>query len=204
MRIAYLSVSDQLGGSEIVLLEIIKGIRRLRPAWTLQVILPGRGPLLDDAEAAGAAASCFRCRPHSRAWVSPVPAPLRSPPASCRWRSRFLPTSIACTRSSAPAVPPSFIPTDSRHTSWERVRPAKRRSCGTCTSISVAGVLSRALLARHQRRVRAVLANSRKRRGRRDGGAPAAGSRARGTQRGGPEHLRPGGIGRRISIAAPA
>ena len=48
MRIAYLSVSDQLGGSEIVLLEMIKGIRRLRPAWTLQVILPGRGPLLDQ------------------------------------------------------------------------------------------------------------------------------------------------------------
>ena len=54
MRIAYLSVSDQLGGSEIVLLEMIKGIRRLRPAWTLQLILPGRGPLLDHAEAAGA------------------------------------------------------------------------------------------------------------------------------------------------------
>ena len=54
MRIAYLSVSDQLGGSEIVLLEMIKGVRRLRPAWTLQLILPGRGPLLDQAEAAGA------------------------------------------------------------------------------------------------------------------------------------------------------
>ena len=54
MRIAYLSVSDQLGGSEIVLLEMIKGVRRLRPDWALQVILPGRGPLLDQAEAAGA------------------------------------------------------------------------------------------------------------------------------------------------------
>ena len=54
MRIAYFSVSDQLGGSEIVLLEMIKGVRRLRPDWTLQMILPGRGPLLDQAEAAGA------------------------------------------------------------------------------------------------------------------------------------------------------
>jgi glycosyltransferase involved in cell wall biosynthesis len=54
MRIAYLSVSDQLGGSEIVLLEMIKGVRRLRPSWALQVILPGRGPLLDRLEAAGA------------------------------------------------------------------------------------------------------------------------------------------------------
>ena len=54
VRIAYLSVSDELGGSEVALLETIKGIRRLRPAWRQQVILPGRGPLLDRAEAAGA------------------------------------------------------------------------------------------------------------------------------------------------------
>jgi glycosyltransferase involved in cell wall biosynthesis len=54
MRIVYLSVSDQLGGSEIALLEMIAGLRRLRPSWPLHVVLPGRGPLLDRAEAAGA------------------------------------------------------------------------------------------------------------------------------------------------------
>jgi glycosyltransferase involved in cell wall biosynthesis len=54
MRIAYLSVSDQLGGSEIALLEMIKGVRRLRPSWPLHLVLPGRGPLLERAEAAGA------------------------------------------------------------------------------------------------------------------------------------------------------
>lgn len=54
MRIAYLSVSDQLGGSEVILLEMIKGVRRLRPSWALQAILPGRGPLLDRLEAVGA------------------------------------------------------------------------------------------------------------------------------------------------------
>jgi len=54
MRIAYLSVSDQLGGSEIALLEMIKGVRRARPAWSIHLILPGRGPLLTHAEAAGA------------------------------------------------------------------------------------------------------------------------------------------------------
>jgi glycosyltransferase involved in cell wall biosynthesis len=53
MRLAYLSVSDQLGGSEIALLEVIRGVRRLRPDWPLQVILPGRGPLLEQAEASG-------------------------------------------------------------------------------------------------------------------------------------------------------
>jgi glycosyltransferase involved in cell wall biosynthesis len=54
MRIAYISVSDQLGGSEVLLLEIIKGVKRIRPSWPLQLILPGRGPLLELAEAAGA------------------------------------------------------------------------------------------------------------------------------------------------------
>jgi glycosyltransferase involved in cell wall biosynthesis len=54
MRIAYISVSDQLGGSEVLLLEIIKGVKRIRPTWPLHVILPGRGPLLELAEAAGA------------------------------------------------------------------------------------------------------------------------------------------------------
>jgi glycosyltransferase involved in cell wall biosynthesis len=54
MRVAYLSVSDQLGGSEIALLEMIRGVRRARPEWPLHLILPGRGPLLAQAEAAGA------------------------------------------------------------------------------------------------------------------------------------------------------
>ena len=54
MRIAFYSVSDGLGGSEIALVEMIKAIRRRRPQWTIQVILPGRGPLVGRAEEAGA------------------------------------------------------------------------------------------------------------------------------------------------------
>jgi glycosyltransferase involved in cell wall biosynthesis len=54
MRLSFLSVSDQLGGSEIALLGMIEAIRRGRPAWTIHAILPGRGPLLDRAEEAGA------------------------------------------------------------------------------------------------------------------------------------------------------
>ena len=54
MRLSFLSVSDQLGGSEIALLDMIAAIRRARPAWTIHAILPGRGPLLDRAERAGA------------------------------------------------------------------------------------------------------------------------------------------------------
>jgi glycosyltransferase involved in cell wall biosynthesis len=53
MRIAYLSVSDQLGGSEIALVEMIRGLRRQRPSWRPLVILPGRGPLLDRVRQAG-------------------------------------------------------------------------------------------------------------------------------------------------------
>ncbi|HET7218233.1 MAG TPA: glycosyltransferase family 4 protein [Vicinamibacterales bacterium] len=54
MRLTFLSVSDQLGGSEIALLDMIGAIRRIRPGWTIHAILPGRGPLLDRAERAGA------------------------------------------------------------------------------------------------------------------------------------------------------
>jgi glycosyltransferase involved in cell wall biosynthesis len=78
MRIVYLSVSDQLGGSEIVLLEMIRGVRRLRPTWPLHLILPGRGPLLTQAEAAGA--DCT---------VLPMPSALASVGESAAQDSRW-------------------------------------------------------------------------------------------------------------------
>ena len=65
MRIAYVSVSDDLGGSEIALVEMIAAMRRLRPDWPLSAVLPGRGPLLERLSAAGA--SCH---------VVPLPDPL--------------------------------------------------------------------------------------------------------------------------------
>jgi len=46
MRIACLAASDQLGGAEIALLEMIGSVRRHRPDWSFTVILPGAGPLL--------------------------------------------------------------------------------------------------------------------------------------------------------------
>jgi glycosyltransferase involved in cell wall biosynthesis len=61
----FLSVSDQLGGSEVVLLQMIDGIRRLRPSWKVHLVLPGRGPLLDRAERLGA--DCV---------ILPLPKPL--------------------------------------------------------------------------------------------------------------------------------
>jgi glycosyltransferase involved in cell wall biosynthesis len=54
MRISWLSVSDQLGGSEVALLSMITGFRDARPDWQCQVVLPGNGPLRERVEAAGA------------------------------------------------------------------------------------------------------------------------------------------------------
>jgi glycosyltransferase involved in cell wall biosynthesis len=57
MRISWLSVSDQLGGSEIALLAMIGGLRRARPAWEFHVVVPGNGPLRQLVESAGAVCS---------------------------------------------------------------------------------------------------------------------------------------------------
>jgi glycosyltransferase involved in cell wall biosynthesis len=54
MRILFFSVSDALGGSEIALVDMIAGLRRIRPGWGIGLVLPGKGPLLRRAEAAGA------------------------------------------------------------------------------------------------------------------------------------------------------
>lgn len=47
MRIACLAATDQLGGAEIALLEMIRSVRRHRPEWSFAVILPGTGPFHD-------------------------------------------------------------------------------------------------------------------------------------------------------------
>jgi glycosyltransferase involved in cell wall biosynthesis len=55
MRVSWLSVSDQLGGSEQVLLTMLRGVRDARPDWTCQVVVPGTGPLRQRVEDSGAA-----------------------------------------------------------------------------------------------------------------------------------------------------
>ena len=57
MRISCLSVSDQLGGSEVALLGIIGSLRHVRPDWQFQVVLPGNGPLRPRLTEVGA--SCL-------------------------------------------------------------------------------------------------------------------------------------------------
>jgi glycosyltransferase involved in cell wall biosynthesis len=49
MKIAFLSVSSEMGGSEASLLELVRGIRRLEPAWEPSVIVPRDGALASRA-----------------------------------------------------------------------------------------------------------------------------------------------------------
>ena len=80
MRVAFLSVSDQLGGSEIALLSIVRGLREARSDWPLDVILPGSGPLHAHASAAGA-----RCT------VLPLPSALAQIGETAAARGRWNP-----------------------------------------------------------------------------------------------------------------
>jgi glycosyltransferase involved in cell wall biosynthesis len=80
MRICWLSVSDQLGGSEMALLNMLEALRRERPDWTHHVVLPGNGPLRPRVEAAGA--SCA---------VVPMPPALSRVGESATARARWSP-----------------------------------------------------------------------------------------------------------------
>ena len=160
MRIAYLSVSNELGGSEIVLLEMIKGVRRLRPDWMLQVILPGRGPLLDRAEAAGA--DCI---------VVPMPSSLarlgESGAGSAALAARLVPVALALPgylhrlRTVISAGRPTIL-----HTNGFKAHIAGARARGSAKVVwhihEYVGVrrVTRSLLAKHQHGVAAILANS--------------------------------------------
>lgn len=55
MRVAFLSVSAEMGGSEVSLLELVRGLRRLAPSWRLDVVVPRDGPLAASVQDAGAA-----------------------------------------------------------------------------------------------------------------------------------------------------
>jgi glycosyltransferase involved in cell wall biosynthesis len=65
MRIAFVSVSSQIGGSEVLLLQLMKELRSTRPAWKLHLILPANGPLAVRAASLDVAVS-----------IVPIPAAL--------------------------------------------------------------------------------------------------------------------------------
>jgi glycosyltransferase involved in cell wall biosynthesis len=53
MRVAFVSVSDQLGGSEAMLLQTAAEFRTFKPDWDLHLVIPGTGPLGAKARALG-------------------------------------------------------------------------------------------------------------------------------------------------------
>lgn len=55
MRIAFLSVSAEMGGSEVSLLELVRGLRRLAPGVEPVVVVPRDGPLAARIADAGGA-----------------------------------------------------------------------------------------------------------------------------------------------------
>ena len=56
MRIAFLTVSAEMGGSERSLVELLRALRRQRPDWSFDVVLPREGPLAGEVRDLGASA----------------------------------------------------------------------------------------------------------------------------------------------------
>lgn len=169
MRIAFLSVSDQLGGSEIALLELVRGLRAERPQWGLDVIVPGRGPLHARAAALGA-----RCH------VVEMPAALarlgesamvrrgRSPAAAVALGARLCAVAAAWPgyarrlRAALQDIGPDVI-----HTNGLKAHVAGARAAAPSAALIwhlheyLGGrPLSAALLRTHASRCRAIVANS--------------------------------------------
>ena len=54
LRVTFLSVSAEMGGSEVSLLELLRGLRSLVPSWRLDVVVPREGALAVAARGCGA------------------------------------------------------------------------------------------------------------------------------------------------------
>jgi glycosyltransferase involved in cell wall biosynthesis len=161
MRVAYISVSDHLGGSEIVLLEVLKGVRRLRPGWKLHLILPGRGPLLARAEEIGV--DCV---------IVPMPDSLarlgESGASRVSLAARMIPVALALpqyvrrVRTALDGARPEIV-----HTNGLKAHVVGARAAGAAKLVwhlheyIGARHVTRSLLGRHQNRVGAMIANSR-------------------------------------------
>ena len=160
MRIAYLSVSDQLGGSEIVLLEILKGVRRLHPEWKIHLVLPGRGPLLERAETIGADCVMVPMPPSlarlGESGAGPVSLVARLMPVALA-----LPGYVRRVRTVLDAARPDIVHTNGfkAHVVGARARRASRLVWHLHEYIGARQV-TRSLLARHQAGVTAMIANS--------------------------------------------
>lgn len=161
-RIAFLSVSAEIGGSETVLLELVRGLRRLRPESRLLVVVPREGPLSARARAAGAVTR-----------VLPIPAAI----LTLGEAGEAPPLSRAIRLASAAAAAPGYTrelrelleeeQPDIVHSNGVKTHVLSARSCPAGAALvwhvhEYLGrrILTRALLRRHRRAASMLVANS--------------------------------------------
>ena len=53
MRLLFLASTGEVGGAEAVILDVLAGLRRARPSWRLELIVPSSGPLERQARELG-------------------------------------------------------------------------------------------------------------------------------------------------------
>ena len=142
MRVAFLSVSSELGGSETSLLLLVQNIRRLRPDWRLTIVVPREGPLARRVREADverpdpAAATCARPSRRVRRRQRCVGPARRRADGGGRIARRISAPAVGTPgRLSAPSL---CTPMDSSCTfSGPGRRERTCRSSGTCTNMSV-------------------------------------------------------------------
>jgi glycosyltransferase involved in cell wall biosynthesis len=165
MRVAFLSVSGEMGGSEVSLLELIRGIRRHEPSWTLTAIVPKDGPL---ARRIADTASTVR--------ILPLPAALarlgESPARGRTGLARKGTTMLAAARSVPGYIKGlsrllAEIDADVVHSNGFKLHIAGARAAAARSSLVwhiheyiSTRPLSRTLLKRHVSSTAAVVANS--------------------------------------------
>lgn len=169
MRVCWLSVSDQLGGSEVALLTMLEALRTVRPDWHHQVVLPGHGPLQDRIAAIGAACT-----------VVPMPPALARVGEASAVRDRWTPATTVglALRLGSTAVAlggyesllaraisasnPDIIHTNGlkAHVLASRVRPAAAKLAWHLHEYIAQRRVTGWLLRRYARRCDAILANS--------------------------------------------
>ncbi len=168
MRIVFISVSDELGGSEIALVEMMAGLRRAQPSWTIGLLLPGPGPLLARAEAAGADCTIV---PLPRAIATVGEFAASAAPSRLTARAALgarliaaaaaVPPYLRRLRTAVRAYQPSIV-----HTNGFKAHVLGARAAGSAKLVwhmhEYVGdrAVSRKLLAAHAGRPAAVLANS--------------------------------------------
>lgn len=171
MRIAFVSVSDALGGSETALLALVRGLRRRQPDWRLHLILPGRGLLATRAEAEGATiavvpmpesmarlgesgsafATGFGASGHARFALNLLRAAVRVPGYEARLRRELA------------RIDPDVVHSNGlkSHVTTARVAPARSAVIWHLHEYVGARQLTRRLLRRYASRGAAAVANSR-------------------------------------------